>query len=76
MTHDSWPTRAPQPYLPCGGTVGMAVWPNILTALMHMIRRLKERVGRWHRHRQTLRALSKLEAHMLKDIGLPGGPMR
>ncbi len=73
MTNDTWPTRAPQPYLPCGGAVRLAVWPYILAALTRLARHQTARFGRWHRHRQTLRALSKLDAHLLKDIGLPGG---
>ena len=73
MTNDTWPIRAPQPYLPCGSAVRLTALPHILAALTRMAGRQKERVGRWYRHRQTLKVLAKLDGHMLKDIGLPGG---
>ena len=73
MTHDSWPTRAPQPYLPCGAAVRLEVWPYLVAALTRLARHQTARFERWRRHRRTLRALSRLDGHMLRDIGLPGG---
>ena len=73
MTHESWPARAPRPYLPCGSAVRLTAWPHILAALSRRARRQKEQAVRWYQRRQTLRVLAKLDAHMLKDIGLPGG---
>ena len=73
MRHDNWPIRTPQPYLPCGAAVRLTVWPYTFAALKRLAQRQSVRFDRWRRHRRTLRALSKLDAHTLKDIGLPGG---
>ena len=73
MTNETWPIRASQPYRPCGSAIRLMAWPHILAGFMRMARGLMARVGRWYRHRQTIRVLATLDAHMLKDIGLPGG---
>ena len=41
-----------------------------MAAATRIARRQKGRIVQWYRHRQTLKVLAKLDAHMLKDIGL------
>ena len=70
MGHNNWPAGAPEPYLPCGS----ARWPALFDGMGRLATQWAGRFARWRRYRRTVRALSRVDARTLKDIGLPGGP--